>query len=284
MLRCCDLRTHYFPALTPFWNGPTTFWASSGTVDTSRLGYTYPDFNGLDMGNSQAVLDAIANRVNTLYGSSIFGAAAAAPVTLAAVPSPPQPTGGATTTAAAAALVERQVPVAAAAAASAPPAKHVGQALSGLSHIVGEHGHHTHQVPHVAVGHLHLPHHALYDWTARIEFKKYELGCSFSVLLFLGQVPSDPDDWQVSSNYVGAHHAFVNSQAAQCANCVDQADVIEEGFVHLNQAILKHSGLNSLEPNVVLPYLTKALQWRVQKVTFPCYVASRFQQLITLSL
>ena len=36
--------------------------------------------------------------------------------------------------------------------------------------------------------------------------------------------------------------------------------VIEEEFVHFNQAILKHSGLNSLEPNVVLPYLTKALQ------------------------
>lgn len=231
------------------------------------------------MGNPEAIQNAIANRVNDLYGSFIFGAAATAPVTLAAVPSPAQPAGGAATAAAAAppatAPAEKQVPVAAPAAASAPPVHHVGQAPAGLSHIVGEH-HHIHQSPHVAVGHLHLPHHALYDWTARIEFKKYELGCSFSVLLFLGEVPSDPNDWQVSSNYVGAHHAFVNTAAAQCANCVDQADVIEEGFVHLNQAILKHSGLNSLEPNVVLPYLTKALQWRVQKVTFLCHVDRRF--------
>ena len=100
----------------------------------------------------------------------------------------------------------------------------------------------------------------------------FELGYGFSVPLSLGKVPEDADDWQVSSNYVGGHYAFVKSAAAQCANCADQADVIEEGFVHLKQAVLKHSDLNSLEP----------LQWRVQKVTFPCYAASRFQQLITL--
>ena len=35
-----------------------------------------------------------------------------------------------------------------------------------------------------------------------------------------------------------------------------QADVVAEGFVHLNQAIFKHSqGLSSLEPNIVEPYL-----------------------------
>jgi len=153
-------------------------------------------------------------------------------------------------------LPHLQVPVA------VPTTPHVGQAFSaGLSDTVGEHDH----APHVAVGHLHLPHRVLYDWTARIVFKKFELG----VPLFLGEVPEDADDWQVGSNYVGGHHAL-KSAAAQCTNCADQADVIEEGFVHLKQAILKHSDLNSLEP----------LQWRVQKVTFPMLPADSSSSLL----
>ena len=150
----------YFPALTPFRNGQTTFWSSSGTVDTSQLRYTYPEFNGLDISNPRAVQNAIANRVNELYASSVFGASvAAAPVSLAAVSSP-KPAGGATTTAAVAPPAsEKQVPVAVPTHTPAPPAHYVGQALSaGLSDTVGEHDHHA---PHVAVGHLHLPHRAL---------------------------------------------------------------------------------------------------------------------------
>ena len=43
----------------------------------TKLGYSYPEFNGLDMGNPQAVKTAIGNIVNQLYGSSIFGSFAA---------------------------------------------------------------------------------------------------------------------------------------------------------------------------------------------------------------
>ena len=110
------------------------------------------------------------------------------------------------------------------------------------------------------------PNRGVWDWTARIEFKKYELGSSFSVLLFLGPVPPNPEEWHVSPNYVGGQHAFVNSAAGHCANCRNQADLVQEGFVHLNNAIAQHSGLGSLEPDVVEPYLMDALKWRVQKV------------------
>jgi len=106
----------------------------------------------------------------------------------------------------------------------------------------------------------------MWDWSAKIHFKKYELGSSFSVLIFLGQVPEDPEEWVTSPNYVGAHYAFVNRSAARCANCTNQIDIIDEGFVHLNPAIAEHSGLGSFEPEVVHPYLEKELHWRVQKV------------------
>ena len=198
----------YHTALTPFWNAQTTFWASAGTQDTSSLGYTYPDFNGLDLGNTEAVQTAIANRVNELYGSFFFSSSEAS--------------------------------------------------FAGESEA---------QVPQVAQQ-VAPPNVGLYDWTARIEFKKNELGRSFTVLLFLGEVPDDLNDWQLSANFVGAFHAFVNSSADRCANCRAQQEIVVEGFVHLNKGILEKSGLNSLEPSVVEPYLARNLHWRVQKVLF----------------
>ncbi len=108
---------------------------------------------------------------------------------------------------------------------------------------------------------------SFYDWTARIRVKKYALAGSFSVLIFLGEVPENPRSWRSSPSFVGAHHAFVNSAADQCENCRNQADLVIEGFVHLNTAIAQRSGLGSFEPAVVEPYLKRELSWRVQKVS-----------------
>jgi tyrosinase len=112
---------------------------------------------------------------------------------------------------------------------------------------------------------VHAPN-ALNDWTVRIHFKKYELGGSFAVLIFLGEVPGDASQWRTSRSLVGSHHAFVNSAASQCDNCRDQADLVVEGFVHLNSAIAAKSGLSSYEPDVVIPYLKDNLHWRIQAV------------------
>jgi hypothetical protein len=114
----------------------------------------------------------------------------------------------------------------------------------------------------------------IHDWTARIHFKKYELGESFAVLLFLGEVPADASQWRTSPSFVGAHVAFVNSVADQCANCREQADLVAEGFVHLNDAIAQFSGLSSFEPGIVIPYLRDNLHWRVQGVRYYPFVSS----------
>ena len=106
-----------------------------------------------------------------------------------------------------------------------------------------------------------------YDWTACIRVKKYVLGGSFDVLIFLGSVPEDVENWHSSSSFVGSHHAFVNSVADQCENCQSQADLVIEGFVHLNSAIARLSGLGSFDPLVVEPWLKKNLSWRIQKVS-----------------
>lgn len=269
--------------LTPFSNSETTFWASSETTDTAKLGYTYPEFNGLDLGNAQAVEQAIGNIVNRLYGSSIFGsfAATAAPEFLGV---------GTVASLAAGVPVEKSAaPHTPAPSAPAPqPAAPTTRAAppSGAVHAAVQ----PHAEPQVHVsagGHLPAHGHGFYDWTARIEFKKYEFGTSFTVLLFLGPVPEDTEQWLVSPNFVGAHHAFVNSAAGHCANCRNQGDVTVEGFVHLTKYISQHAGLPSLNPDVIEPYLTKELHWRVLKVCllfFTPLPLSLCNQLITYSL
>ncbi|GAW02360.1 tyrosinase [Lentinula edodes] len=106
-----------------------------------------------------------------------------------------------------------------------------------------------------------------WEWTARVQVKKYEIGGSFKVLFFLGSVPSDPKEWATDPHFVGAFHGFVNSSAERCANCRRQQDVVLEGFVHLNEGIANISNLNSFDPIVVEPYLKENFHWRVQKVS-----------------
>jgi tyrosinase len=232
------------PGLAPFWESPTQYWLSSQTTATGNLKYSYPEFNGLDLGNTNAVRTAIANTINQLYGGGGgFSALGAGPQVLLAQP----PAGGA------------QAPLA--------------QAASVQSAAADAHPFHSRGgPPHAAQTPVHgkeAPS-ALNDWTARIHFKKYELGGSFAVLLFLGEVPEDASKWRSCRSLVGSHHAFVNSAASQCDNCRDQADIVVEGFVHLNSAIAAKSGLSSYDPGVVSPYLKDNLHWRIQAVrVFP---------------
>ncbi|KAK0480190.1 photo-regulated tyrosinase [Armillaria novae-zelandiae] len=225
-------------SLTPFWDSQTGYWASSETTVTSKLGYTYPEFNGLNMGNSSVVQDAIAQVVNQLYGGPIFNLFSQ--------------TGPSTTNL----LASRSL------APSSSDAQASGTSESAVTPGSGGDG----SVSMRSIDPASAPAlNSFYDWTARIRVKKYTLGGSFSVLIFLGEVPEDPRSWRSSPSFVGAHHAFVNSAAEQCENCRNQADLVIEGFVHLNTAIAQRSGLGSFEPAVVEPYLKRELSWRIQK-------------------
>ena len=110
------------------------------------------------------------------------------------------------------------------------------------------------------------PDHGVWDWTVRIKFKMHELHTSFHVFFFLGDVPTNPLDWHTAPNYIGSVTALVNNTPETCSNCIKNQDVSLEKFVHLGRGIARHSKLASLEPNVIKPYLTKALQWRVRQV------------------
>ena len=192
------------PGLTPFWKSEDKYWDSTGTTTTGALKYSYPEFDGLDLNNHDAVKTKLNNFVNTQYG---------------------------------------------------PGGDSGGEVFSLLQVGASTGGVRAQEASNV-----------IHDWSTRIHVKKYELSGSFSVLIFLGEVPKDPEQWSTSPSFVGAHYAFVNGAADQCDNCRSQADLVVEGFVHLNVAIADLSGLPSYEPSVVRPYLKDNLSWRIQSV------------------
>jgi tyrosinase len=238
--------------LTPFWDTRTGYWASSGVTKTTVLGYTYPEFNGLDLGNQSAVRQAIIQYVNNQYGpGGVRTTSSSARPGISLFAQPPA-AGGA------------QAPVAVGTSLADEGASGVKSASAGILHPFHSRGGPPHTAEKAQYGKEGQT--VIHDWACRIHCKKYELSGSYWVLVFLGQVPDDPSQWRSCSSFVGGHYVFVNSSADQCANCRGQADVVSEGFVHLNKAIASRSGLPSFEPSVVSPYLKENLHWRVQAV------------------
>ena len=106
------------------------------------------------------------------------------------------------------------------------------------------------------------------EWSVRITSKQFELGGSFSVLIFLGDVPANPKEWFASPTLVGSFDALVNSTPEVCANCQTLTEVEISGFVYLNEAIKNtNDDQASFHPDYVVPRLTKDLSWRVLKVS-----------------
>ena len=237
--------------LTPFRNAEETFWtsANSAGVSPQQLGYSYPEFNGLDLGDREAVKDSISRIVDELYNGSSSGRPIFAPAANVAVTAR-----------------EKEAPVHIDSVASTKPAALASAQTLGPRGIAAQD---DQPQPKVTFGGMPTSSIAggYRDWTACVQVKKYEIGGSFSVLLFLGTVPANLTVWHQSTRYAGAHHAFVNSTPERCANCRRQGDMVIEGFVHLNEAIARLSRLNSFDPTAVKPYLQENLQWRVLKVS-----------------
>jgi tyrosinase len=237
------------------------FWKSEEVKKTELLHYTYPEFKNLDMNNSNAVKDTISKYVDQHYINPKSGGGSGPKI-------PPNfmiPSGVDF-------LAQR------AAGDDTPPVAHgastATEATSTVEHVAEEVRNPTaSQESHPSTAESGEPGsggpNVIHDWTARIHFKSFELfelGQSFSVLIFLGDVPDDPSQWMKAPSYVGSHVALVNSAAEQCGNCQSQIDTVSEGFVHLNSVLARRSGLSSFEPDVVTPYVRENLHWRIRAV------------------
>lgn len=101
-----------------------------------------------------------------------------------------------------------------------------------------------------------------WEWTANVEVNKYALGSSFTVHLFLGDVPPDSSSWELASNRAGSLGIFAGHPLT--ARPPEGQPV--SGTVPLTWALmgLVRSGeLPSLNPEDAEAYLKHALQLRV---------------------
>ncbi|KAI0357534.1 tyrosinase [Trametes cingulata] len=237
--------------LTPFRNTQSTFWTSGNVAEPcpTQLGYSYPEFNGLDLRDRAAVSHHIMGVVNELYAPQsirqyLVSASTKRHGSVVWIEEPASST------------VERSIP-----SSSRQTRAYTVLEVPADDELMDSY---LVLVPEPSQNLMPNP---LWEWSVRIRVKKYELGSSFAVLIFLGAVPDDPKEWYTASTYVGAHHAFVNSAPQRCANCRRQASAVTEGFVHLNESIAKHwVSLHSFEPETMSPYLRRELNWRIRKV------------------
>ncbi|XP_006459626.1 tyrosinase [Agaricus bisporus var. bisporus H97] len=99
----------------------------------------------------------------------------------------------------------------------------------------------------------------MYDWTIHVAFKKFELKESFSLLFYFA---SDGGDYDQENCFVGSINAFRGTTPETCANCQDNENLIQEGFIHLNHYLARD--LESFEPQDVHKFLKeKGLSYKL---------------------
>lgn len=99
----------------------------------------------------------------------------------------------------------------------------------------------------------------MYNWSIHVTFKKFELNESFSLLFYFA---SDGGNYDQKESYVGSVNAFRGSTTDTCANCKNNEDLVEEGFVHLNSYIARD--IESFDPEKVRDYLkNKQLSYKL---------------------
>ncbi|SRR5258707_12086443 len=75
------------------------------------------------------------------------------------------------------------------------------------------------------------------SWSIRIRIKPFEIDQSFSIVVFLNEVPKDPHTWLKSDDLVGSYNVFISYLPEDCENCRSHENEPIEGFVHLTSAL-----------------------------------------------
>ncbi|KAJ7234350.1 hypothetical protein B0H12DRAFT_1028006 [Mycena haematopus] len=104
------------------------------------------------------------------------------------------------------------------------------------------------------------------DWRVHVQAETHALGGSYSIYIFLGEVPNEPEEWMASSSFVGVFDVFTLTDPDNCPNCRANLTAMTEGVVYLGDALEKAS-VNSQETQDVVSYLKENLEWRLAQVT-----------------
>ena len=166
--------------------------------------------------------------------------------------------------------------------------KHSGILKNLISHLPGkgQHNHdhdkkpapapaaERHDQASIVLDHGHLAPNGKYnEWITNIRVQKHCLAGTFQVHIFLGDVPTNLNDWLTHDNNVGTFGVLgSNPRTTGCEKCKADADrgLIVTGVIPLTEALLDviaQGQIRSLDRDDVVPYLTKMLHWRITKVS-----------------
>ncbi|XXG94702.1 ammonium transporter Amt1 [Hypoxylon texense] len=103
------------------------------------------------------------------------------------------------------------------------------------------------------------------EWIANVRVSKQAMGGSFSVHLFLGEVPSDPTSWPVASNLVGTLGIFAHRGKHGMSHGMS-VDRKVAGTIPMTSALMQMASLGevpSLHAEDVVPFLQSNLEFRI---------------------
>lgn len=107
---------------------------------------------------------------------------------------------------------------------------------------------------------------SLYEYTANIKTPRYFFGSSYSIFIFNGNPASeDPQSWYFDQNLIGP--MGVAAGAGSVDESMHPTDLIISGSIPLTRTLQNMVGnagiLTGLAEALVVPYLSKNLEWRV---------------------
>lgn len=219
--------------LSPFWRTQKAHWKSADVRDwATALNYSYPDFDGLETASPAQTRAAILETVHKLYGLASSPPWQRQDGRYPIIPSPDSASSYSSDETDATSIVSGTDQLRVDGSECEEPPAHM-QSLQASTMISGYNS-------------------TTHEWAVHIRFKKFELGRSYAIHVYLGET------------YVGAVSAFTSSAARKCARCRENWDIELEGFVHLDEAILARSDVGALSPHVVKPILAEHLRIEVK--------------------
>lgn len=278
-------------ALTPFWIDSSNFHTSVNARTTTAYGYAYPETQSWNFPTPDDYTRSVTTTLNRLYGMalSVAAVAKAPPVQSVVAVAAPAPAHDAQLAAPlksrdlnAGDNEKRRLPMStnpssgnvkqvekvekvASAAPIESKAVVSGESAENVSHLAETSNKPSNEDAGTAPKEYN-------EWITNIRVQKHCLGGAFQVHVFVGDVPVEIDEWITHANNVGTFTVLGSNPATtSCGKCKSDADqnLIVTGVVPLTEALLESIGkgqIRDLEPEHVVPYLTKELHWRVTQV------------------
>ncbi|ERF72312.1 hypothetical protein EPUS_02199 [Endocarpon pusillum Z07020] len=104
------------------------------------------------------------------------------------------------------------------------------------------------------------------QWSITVQVRRFAHQSPFLIDFFVGSPPSSPSAWSTAGNLVGSHAHFIASNL-DLTHLDGSQSALNHGEVSLTHCLLanvQRGALADLEPDSVIPFLTKSLNWRAR--------------------